>query len=257
MAMVTRYLYLLRGSIPRIIELAYWPILQMVLWGFMTVYLTNKSSFFAEAGGVLIAAVLLWDILFRGQLGVAICFLEEMWSRNLGHIFCSPLRPAEFMMALVTMSLIRTLIGIIPAAFLAIWMFEYSIFDMGLALLAFFVNLQVMGWAIGLAVCGILMRWGLGAESVAWLFIFALAPFSGIYYPLSVMPEWLQIFAQILPSSHVFEGMRSVLIDKVFRFDLLLNAVLLNLLLLAFGAAVFLGFFRSARRRGLILQMGE
>ena len=256
-AMVLRYVYLYRGSWPRLLELTYWPTLQMVMWGFLTMFLASKSGFFVQAGGVLIAAVLLWDVLFRSSLGVSLSFLEEMWSRNLGHIFVSPLRPGEFVAALTLMSLLRVLIGVIPAALLAIWLYEYSIFDMGLPLIVFFTNLQIMGWSFGLIVCGLLMRYGLGAESIAWFAIFAIAPFSAIYYPLTVMPEWLQWIAGILPSTHVFEGMRSVLIDKTFRTDLLLNAVALNAVYLSVAIAVFLRFFRSARERGLILQIGE
>jgi ABC-2 type transport system permease protein len=256
-AMVLRYVYLFKGSWPRVLELTYWPTMQMVLWGFITLYLLKLNTFFAQATGILIAAVLLWDVLFRGQLGVAISFLEEMWSRNLGHIFVSPLRPGEFIVSLMIMSLIRTLIGVVPAALLAIWLYDISVFDMGLPLLAFFVNLQVMGWSIGLFVCGVLMRWGLGAESIAWLAIFAIAPFSGIYYPLSVMPDWLQEIVRILPSAHVFEGMRAVLLQHTFRLDLLFNAVALNVAYLAAGVAAFLYFFKLSRRHGLILQIGE
>ena len=256
-AMVLRYVYLYRGSWPRILEMAYWPTLQMIMWGFLTIFLASKSGFFVQAAGVLIAAVLLWDVLFRASLGVSLSFLEEMWSRNLGHLFVSPLRPGEFVAALTLMSAIRVLIGVIPAALLAIWLYAYSIFDMGLPLIAFFANLQVMGWSFGLVVCGLLMRYGLGAESIAWFAIFAVAPFSAIYYPLSVMPEWLQWIAGILPSTHVFEGMRAVLIDETFRTDLLLNALALNAAYLTVSVVVFLRFFRSARERGLILQIGE
>ncbi|MYF06521.1 MAG: ABC transporter permease [Rhodospirillaceae bacterium] len=256
-AMVLRYVYLYRGSWPRVLEMAYWPTLQMIMWGFLTIFLASKSGFFVQAAGVLIAAVLLWDVLFRASLGVSLSFLEEMWSRNLGHLFVSPLRPGEFVAALTLMSAIRVLIGVIPAALLAIWLYAYSIFDMGLPLIAFFANLQVMGWSFGLVVCGLLMRYGLGAESIAWFAIFAVAPFSAIYYPLSVMPDWLQWIAGILPSTHVFEGMRAVLVDGTFRTDLLVNAVALNAVYLTVSVLVFLRFFRSARERGLILQIGE
>ena len=256
-AMVLRYVYLYRGSWPRILEMAYWPTLQMIMWGFLTIFLASKSGFFVQAAGVLIAAVLLWDVLFRASLGVSLSFLEEMWSRNLGHLFVSPLRPGEFVAALTLMSAIRVLIGVIPAALLAIWLYAYSIFDMGLPLIAFFANLQVMGWSFGLVVCGLLMRYGLGAESIAWFAIFAVAPFSAIYYPLSVMPDWLQWIAGILPSTHVFEGMRAVLVDETFRTDLLINAVALNAAYLTVSVVVFPRFFRSARERGLILQIGE
>jgi len=256
-ALVLRHTYLLRSSGPRILELVYWPTLQMILWGFITAFLLNHSSWLAQASGVLLSAVLLWDVLFRGQLGVSLVFMEEMWSRNLGHLFVSPLRPFELGCALLTMSLIRTVIGVGGAALIAIPLFDYSIFSMGLPLLAFFINLIVMGWAIGLLVSGIVLRYGLGAESMAWIAIFAVQPISGVYYPIETLPQWLQYVAAILPSSHVFEGMRAVLFDHVFRVDLLLHAVLLNVVYLAAGFASFLAFFRIARVRGQLLHVGE
>ncbi|HUC61887.1 MAG TPA: ABC transporter permease [Alphaproteobacteria bacterium] len=256
-AMVLRYLYLLRGSWPRIIELIYWPSVQVILWGLISEFLRTNSSWVAQAGGVLIAAVLLWDVLFRSQLGVAVSFLEEVWARNLGQLFVTPLRPYELMAALAAMSMIRTLIGTIPAALLAIPLYSYSIFGMGLPLIAFFVNLMVFGWAIGLAVSGLILRYGLGAENLAWLAIFALAPLSGVYYPISILPHWIQPIAYALPSAYVFEGMRAVMFRHVFRTDLLWHAAALNALYLAIGAAVFLLFFGIVRRRGLLLQMGE
>ncbi len=254
---VRRHVYLLRGSGPRILELVYWPTMQMVLWGFITVFLVGHSSWVAQASGVLISGVLLWDVLFRGQLGVSLVFMEEMWSRNLGHLFVSPLRPMELAAALLTMSLIRTFIGVGGAALIAIPLFHFSILDLGLPLLAFFANLIVMGWAIGLLVSGIVLRYGLGAESMAWIAIFAVQPISGVYYPIEVLPGWLQIVAHGLPSSHVFEGMRSVLFEQHFRMDLLVNAMALNVVYLTGGIAAFLAFFNNARVRGQLLHVGE
>lgn len=256
-AMVLRYLYLLRGSWPRIAELIYWPTVQMILWGLITKFFLTHSSWVAQAGGVLIAGVLLWDVLFRSQLGVAVSFLEEVWSRNLGQLFVTPLRPYELMLSLAAMSLLRTLIGTVPAALLAVPLYAYSIFTMGLPLLAFFANLMIFGWAIGLAVSGCVLRYGLGAESLAWLAIFALAPVSGVYYPIDTLPHWLRPLAWALPSAHVFEGMRGVMFDHVFRTDLFMSALGLNMLYLVLGGASFLAFFRVVRRRGLLLQMGE
>ncbi len=256
-AMVLRHAYLLRTSWPRIFEMMYWPTIQMVLWGFITVFLATNSSYIAQATGVLISAVLLWDVLFRGQLGFSLSFLEEIWSRNLGNLSVSPLKPAEMMAALMTMSLMRTLIGVLPAAGLAVVFYEVSVFEMGLPLLAFFSNLLVMGWAIGMLVCALILRVGLGAESVAWLAIFLIAPVSAIYYPVEVLPGWLQAVAWTLPTAAVFEGMRAILIDGQVRGDLLLRAALLNLLYLSIAAATFLYSYQVARRRGLLLQIGE
>ncbi len=256
-ALVLRNIYLLRSSGPRILELMYWPTVQMILWGFITMFLVNHSSWIAQASGVLLSAVLLWDVLFRGQLGVSLVFMEEMWSRNLGHLFVSPLRPFELACALLTMSLIRTLFGVGGAALIAIPLFHYTIFSLGLPLLAFFVNLLVMGWSIGLLVSGLVLRYGLGAESLAWIAIFAVQPVSGVYYPISTLPTWLQYIAAVLPSSHVFEGMRAVLFDHTFRTDLLLYAVVLNVIYLGAGFLSFLAFFKNARVRGQLLHVGE
>jgi ABC-2 type transport system permease protein len=250
-AMVLRYIYLLRRSWPRVLELAYWPTMQMILWGFISQFMRTNSTWLAQASGVLLAGVLLWDVMFRGQLGVSTVFFEEMYSRNLGHLFASPLRPYELVCALLTISFIRTIIGVGGAALLAIPLYHYSIFSMGLPLLAFFVNLLVMGWSIGLLVSGLVLRYGLGAENLAWVAIFAVAPVSGIYYPISVLPDWLQVIA------HLFEGMRTVLFEHVFRIDLFMRAVGLNVLYLGFGITVFLGVFRAARRRGLLINVGE
>jgi ABC-2 type transport system permease protein len=256
-AMVLRYTYLVRRSWPRILELIYWPAVQLVLWGFITEFFLTNSTWLAQASGVLLAAVILWDVLFRGQLGVSLAFFEEMYSRNLGHLFASPLRAVELVGALLLISLVRTLIGVGGAALLAIPLFDFSIFGLGLPLLGFFFNLLVMGWAIGLLVSGLVLRYGLGAESLAWVAIFAIAPVSGIYYPIAVLPDWLQTVAWALPSSHVFEGMRAVMFEQVFRLDLMLQAAALNLLFLVVGTGVFLKAFTSARRRGLLLHIGE
>ncbi|MEQ8166928.1 MAG: ABC transporter permease [Alphaproteobacteria bacterium] len=256
-AMVMRYVYLLRGSWPRILELCYWPTVQIILWGFITQFFMTNSSWVAQATGILLAAVLLWDIMFRSQLGLSLSFMEEMWSRNLGQLMVTPLRPHELILSLMTMSLIRTLIGITPAALLAIPLYQFSIFELGLPLVAFFVNLMVMGWAIGLLVSALVLRLGLGAESLAWLTIFAVAPVSGIYYPISVLPGWLQPVAWALPSAHVFEGMRAVLIEGVFRTDLFASAMALNVVYIVAAAGFFLWIFEIARKRGLLLNIGE
>ncbi len=256
-AMVLRYVYVLRGSWPRLIELAYWPTMQMIIWGFITEFLYTNSSWVAQAFGVLLSAVLLWDVLFRGQLGFSLSFLEEMWARNLGNLFVSPLRPIEHILSMMAMSLIRTIIGVGPAALLAIPLYHFSVFDLGLPLVAFFANLLVMGWAVGLMVTGLVLRYGMGAENLAWFAIFALAPVSAVYYPVSALPEWLQWVSWALPSAHVFEGMRSVLMEGVFRPGLLIGAALLNLLYIAIGVAIYLRFFTLARKQGLLLQIGE
>jgi ABC-2 type transport system permease protein len=256
-AMVLRYLYLLRSSWTRLLELIYWPAVQLFVWGFLQLYIAQNSGFFARVSGVFIAAVLMWDMLFRGQLGFSISFLEEMWSRNLGNLMISPLRPIEFVAALMIMSLIRLAIGMVPVTLLAIAFFGFNLYGLGLALAAFFLNLILTGWAVGIVVAGVLLRNGMGAESLAWTLMFVLLPLICVYYPVNVLPYWLQLIAWSLPPTYVFEGMRALLMEHLFRADLMIEAFLLNALY--FGAAViaFLALLESARRAGSLLQTGE
>lgn len=256
-AMMLRYWYLLRSSWPRLLDLVYWPAVQMVTWGFLQYYVATNAGFFARAGGTFIGAVLLWDILFRGQLGFSISFLEEMWSRNIGNLMMSPLRPFEFILALMVMSVVRLSIGAVPVTFLAIAFFGFNLYGLGLALVAFFFNLMFTSWAIGILVSGLILRNGMGAENLAWGIMFLFMPLTCVYYPVTTLPPWLQPVAWALPPTYVFEGMRSLLIDKIFRADLMIDALLINAVFFAAGAFAFLKLLESARRHGTLMQTGE
>jgi ABC-2 type transport system permease protein len=256
-AMVRRYWYLLRSSWPRILDLIYWPTVQMLMWGFLQLYVSQNAGFFARAAGVFIGAVLLWDILFRGQIGFSISFLEEMWSRNLANIMMSPLRPVEFIAALMIMSVVRLSIGMVPVTFLAVAFFGFNLWSLGFALVAFFVNLILTSWAIGIFVAGLLLRNGMGAESLAWTIMFLFLPLTCVYYPVAVLPHWLQYVAWALPPTYVFEGMRALLIHHVFRVDLMLEAFGFNVVLFAAASLTFLKLLQSARVQGSLLQTGE
>ena len=256
-AMMLRYWYLLRSSWPRLVELIYWPTVQMITWGFLQLYVMQNGGLLARAAGTFIGAVLLWDILFRGQLGFSISFLEEMWSRNIGNLMMSPLRPFEFVTALMVMSVVRLLIGAVPVTLLAIVFFGFNLYGLGLALVAFFINLMLTSWAVGIFVSGLVLRNGLGAENFAWSIMFLFMPLTCVYYPVTTLPVWLQPAAWVLPPTYVFEGMRALLIEHTFRPELMLYALALNAVFFAGGLFGFLKLLQSARRHGSLLQTGE
>jgi ABC-2 type transport system permease protein len=257
-AMLYRHAYLLLGSWPRLLDLIYWPTVQMILWGFITLFLVGKSGWVAQAAGVFLSAVLLWDTLFRGQLGVSLCFLEELYARHLGHLFVSPLRPGELVAANFLVSLLRVLIGVGGAAILAIPIFHFSIVDaLGWALIPFFAVMMLFGWAIGLIIAGLVIRLGLGAETLAWAAIFFIQPFSAVYYPIDTLPAAVRWIAYLLPSAPVFEGMRAVLVEHRFDPALFAQAAGVLAVWLVMGAIAFTLLFGSARRKGLLLQSGE
>jgi ABC-2 type transport system permease protein len=256
--MMYRHLALYRRSWPRLLELAYWPVLQMCIWGFTASYLAARmGNPVAIAAGTLLGGVLLWEVALRSQMGVAISFLEELWSRNLGHVFVSPLRPWELVAALIGMSIVRMVAGVTPAILLAWALYAFDLFALGPILILFFINLMIMGWWVALGVVSLILRHGSGAEALAWSVLFGLTPFSAVFYPVSVLPVWVQPIALALPSAHVFEGMRAALLIGAVRWDHMAWAFGLNAVWLAAAIAVFAQQFREARVRGALLSIGE
>jgi ABC-2 type transport system permease protein len=256
-AMVLRYVYLMRSSWPRLLELLYWPLVQLLTWGFLQNYLNQGHGFVAAAGGILIGGILLWDVLVRGQLGFSVSFLEEMWSRNMANLLISPLTRTELLGSLIAMSLIRLVISLVPISLLAIWFFGYNLWALGLALAAFFANLLLTGWAIAILTSGVILRNGLGAEGLVWSVMFLVMPLCAVFYPVSVLPAWLQWVAWYLPPTYVFEGMRALVFEHVFRADLMLAGLAINVVLMAGACIAFARLLDSARRVGSLMAIGE
>jgi len=253
-----RHIALYRRSWPRLLELAYWPTLTMCIWGFTANFFAARvGSAGAVAFGMLLGAVLLWEIALRSQMGVAISFLEEIWSRNLGHVFVSPLRPWELVAALIALSVVRMAVGVLPAVLLAWALYAFNLFALGPVLILFAINLMAMGWWVSLGVVSLILRHGAGAEALAWSVLFALTPFSAVYYPVSVLPGWLRPLALTLPSAHVFEGLRELVQHGTIAWDHMAWACGLNLLWLVAAGLLFMVEFRSARSRGALLTIGE
>jgi ABC-2 type transport system permease protein len=253
-----RHLALYRRSWPRVLELMYWPVLQMLVWGFVTAWLAGVQNNTASVtAGVLLGGVLLWEVTLRSQMGFAISFLEEIWSRNLGHIFVAPLRPNELVAGLVAMSMLRTAIGVGPAILLAFLLYGFGIWTLGPVLVLYFAALMAMGWAVALGVTALILRHGAGAEALAWGVLFGLAPFSAVFYPVSVLPGWLQPISLAIPATHVFEGMRAALLDGRLAWDHLAYAFALDLIWLGLAAWLFMAQFQAARVRGALMNIGE
>jgi ABC-2 type transport system permease protein len=256
-AMVLRHWYLLRSSWPRLLELIYWPAVQMVMWGFLQIGVASKPGALATTVSTFLAAFLLWDILFRGQLGYTMSFLEEMWSRNMPNLMISPLRSIEFVLALMIMSIVRLSVGLIPVTVMALFFFGYNFWGLGFALAAFFANLLMTSWAVGMFCSGLVLRNGLGAEGLAWSLMFILLPLTCVYYPVTTLPGWLQPVAWFFPPTAVFEGMRALVLEQVFRADLMLWALGLNAIWITAGAISLAWLLGEARKAGSFLQIGE
>ena len=256
--LIYRHLALYRRSWPRLLELAYWPTLQMLIWGFTASFIAGRGNApVAVAAGTLLGGVLLWEVALRSQMGIALSFLEEVWSRNLAHVFVSPMRPWEMVAAMGAVSVLRVTIGVLPAILLAWLLYAFDLFAMGPVVVLFFLNLMIMGWWVSLGVLSLILRHGAGAEALAWSVLFGFTPFSAVFYPVAVLPAAIRPIALALPSSHVFEGMRAALAGGGVRWDHLGWAFGLNALWMTAAIWLFAGQFRHARQGGALLNIGE
>ena len=256
-ALSLRHVYLIKGSFPRILDLIYWPTVQIFLWGFISKFFTLSSSYFENTVGIILSAAILYDFLFRSSISYNMMFLEEIWSRNFTNLFIAPIRISEIITALTITAIFRTLIGLIPAALLAIPFFGVSIFKIGTPLIFLLISLYIFGVTLGLLVTSGLVRFGPSFENIAWASLFFLAPLGCIYYPIEILPNWLQIIAKIFPLVHIFEEMRNILINDIIDYFQISKAILISFLYFIFGVIIFYISYNGAKNRGTLINMGE
>jgi len=256
-ALITRHLYTYRRSPMRLMELVYWPLLDLLVWGFVSVYLQRYGAAVPNFVAFFIGALILWDILFRAQQGISVTYLEEVWSRNLMNLFVSPLSIAEFLLATVIVSLGKLTVAALTMAALAVLFYQFNILTLGLSLFPFVANLLLFGWSLGVFTTALVLRFGQAAESLAWVLAFLFQPFSAVFYPVTVLPPWMQAIAHFLPSSHVFEGMRAVINGQGIPWHHLVWASGLNLLFVVGAVWFFYATFALVKERGLLSKVGE
>ena len=256
-ALSLRHIYLIKGSFPRILDLIYWPTIQIFLWGFISKFFTLNSTFYENTVGVILSAAILYDFLFRSSISYNMMFLEEIWSRNFTNLFIAPIRLSEIIAALTFTAIFRTLIGLVPAALLAIPFFGVSILKIGTPIIFLLITLYVFGVTLGLLVTSGLIRFGPSFENIAWASLFFLAPLGCIYYPIEILPNWLQVIAKLLPLVHIFEEMRNILIYNIINYYQILKAILISIIYFIMGIIIFYLSYAGAKNRGTLLNMVE
>ena len=252
-----RHFFLIKSSFPRVLDLIYWPTIQIILWGFVSKFFSIYSNYYNDALGVILTCAILYDILFRSSISFNMLFLEEIWSRNFTNLFIVPLKLKEIIVALIFTALVRTLIGLVPAILLTSPLFGVSILKLGFPLLLLFLSLYIFGITLGLFVSAGLLRFGPSFENIAWSSLFLLAPLGCIYYPIEILPNFFQIIAKGLPLVYIFDETRNILLNGFINYENLRQAYYLNLIYLLLGISLFYLSFLKARVKGTLINMGE
>lgn len=257
-ALVLRYLFLYGRTPMRLIELVFWPVVDLMVWGYLTMFLQeNTEKDFASFLIFLVGGMILWDVLFRAQQGVAISFLEDVWTRNLLNVFVSPVRTHEYVAATFVIGFLRIMVTMVVLCTLAALNYRFNIFQLEWSLIPFFLNLLVFGWSLGMISTALILRWGQAVESLAWAVPFFIQPLVAVFYPVAKLPGWLQSVALCFPATHVFEGMREVLNPQIgfLSWERVGWACLSNVIFMAIAATIFAKMLQSTRRRGLLTKV--
>ncbi len=252
-----RHFYLIKGSFPRILDLIYWPSIQIILWGFISKFFSTYSDYYNNTVGIILTCAILYDFLFRSSISFNMLFLEEIWSRNFTNLFIAPLQIKEIIISLIFTALIRTLIGLVPAIILTSPLFGISIIKLGYPLLLLFLSLYIFGITLGLLVSSGLLRFGPSFENIAWSSLFLLAPLGCIYYPIEILPNFFQILAKGLPLVYIFDEARNILINENVDYSNIYLAYSINIIYLCLSIFLFYKSFSKAREKGTLMNMGE
>ena len=249
---VLRQIYLLRGSPTRVVPLVIWTAIDILLWGFITRYLNSMSGGGVDFVPTLLGAVLLWDFCTRIMHGVGTAFLEDVWSRNFLNLFSSPLSISEYILGLVITSVLTSTLGLATMLLLATGVFHLQLFTLGIPLAAFLMVLFVFGISLGIFGSAVVLRLGPASEWLLWPLPALLSPFAAVFYPLKVLPSWMQAVAHVLPPSYVFEGMRGLLRGGPFPVSLLVHGAAVAVAELLLAAYFYASVYRHAVRSGLL-----
>lgn len=253
LALLLRQLFLYRRSMIRSLEIVYWPVMDLLVWGFLSVYVARLRGGGA-AIAFLIGGMILWDIFFRVQQAISVSFLEDVWTRNLLNVFVTPISTAEFIAATMLLGVMKIVVIGLLLAGLALALYAFNILQFGFALLPFVLNLILSAWGMGIITTAMILRFGQGAEALAWAVAFLFQPFSAVFYPVSVLPAAIQPVAWALPTTHAFEGMRTVLAGHTGPWEHVAWAVAENAVLLGIAASVFARVMHVARELGLLMR---
>lgn len=250
-AIIIRQIYTWRHNLDRLSDTFYWPAMDLILWGVTSVYIRNNAPNMPFIIVAIVTGLIFWLIVWRSQYEITVGLLTEMWDRNLVNIFGSPLKISEWVTASMVLGVIKMFFSVSFAVAFAFFLYKTTIFSFGFLLIPFMASLLLTGWATGFVIAGLIIRFGMKIQTLAWAGVAILIPFSAVYYPVSTLPLWAQKMAAFVPTSYIFEGMRQILFTGNLSYDKLFISFALNIVYLVLSIWFFVFMFNQSRKLGL------
>lgn len=213
-AIARRQRYVVQRSPHRSFDLTVWPLVDTVLFWSIAAYIASGAADDSDAtstAAYLLVGTLLWHVVYQSQIALSTGFLEETWSRNLLNMMVTPLREMEFIAGVALFSLVKAVVGVGVVGSTIAGLYSFDVTSLGFGLIPIFVLLTISGWGIALFVIGLVLRFGMGAEAMAWGVMFVVMPLSGAFVPISSLPVVVRPISQLLPTTHAFAAGRALL----------------------------------------------
>ena len=251
-AIAKRHALALRRSPHRLFDITVWPLVDVLLFGSIGVFAASQEGAGAVALGYLLSGILLWHVVYQAQIALSTGFMEETWSRNLLNLMVSPLRELEYVAGVVLFGMAKLVAGVGLVVLTALALYSFDVTDLGLGLIPVVAVLLLVGWIIALFVIAMVLRFGSGAEALAWGVLFVVMPLSGVFYPVEALPAVIRPIATILPTTYAFEAGRQLLDGGGVPWDQIALATLTSLFLGAVVVAFLVRMLKLFRQRGYI-----
>lgn len=250
-AVFLRHMYNFKHSYDRLSDAFYWPVIDLLIWGLTSKYFISLAPDSGLIMTAVLSGLLFWIITWRGQYEITINLLTELWDKNLINLFVAPLKFSEWVASLIVIGILKAFISIVFASVIAYFLYDINILMFGIYLIPFFFLLIMTGWWIGITIAAIILRYGTKIQTLAWTVTWAVAPFSAIYFPVSILPDWAQKIAYIMPSSYIFEGMREIVFTNSLSMEKIWICLVLNVLYVSLSLLFLRNSFQKTLNRGL------
>lgn len=252
-----RYYYLVVGNPQRLFNVFIWGGVDIVLWGFVSKYLDGVAEGAMSFTAILLGTLVFWKLVDKMQNQFILVFLEDSWARNFLNIFASPIRVNEYVGGISIACIVTTMIAFVFGAIVALFAFGMPIPDFGVSLVLSALVLALFGMSLGILSSCIVLRYGPSAEWFAWPIPVMIQPFVGVFYPVSVLPGWMQGVAALLPPTYAFEALRTIFAGGQVTYMPLLVGFILASIILIISVQVFSITLRWAIGTGAISRYGS
>ncbi|HLX89687.1 MAG TPA: ABC transporter permease [Acidimicrobiales bacterium] len=252
LAIARRHAYVLKRSPHRLFDVTIWPLVDVLLFGSLGVFVSHHSGAGPIAFTYLLSGIVLWHVVYQSQIALSTGLLEETWSRNLLNLMVTPMSELQYALGVMLFGMVKLAMGVGVAALTALGFYAFNATSLGWEVLPVVAVLLTVGWVIALFVIGIVLRFGSGAEALAWGILFIVMPLSGIFYPVKALPALLRPIAQILPTTHAFAAGRALLLHRGLEWGQLGIAAATTVVLLAAALGFAVRMLSLFRKRGYI-----